>query len=79
MYKRIKREEVTRGHIHYLTNDPCTLPQTINKQTKIKQDPWVAIVVDPKRTVAAGKVELGAFRTYPEVRYSLLISFSMRV
>lgn len=32
------------------------------------QEPFLAIVVDPHRTVAAGKVELGAFRTYPAVR-----------
>ena len=31
------------------------------------QDPFLAIVVDPHRTIAAGKVEIGAFRTYPEV------------
>lgn len=30
------------------------------------QDPYVAIVVDPLRTAAAGKVEIGAFRTYPK-------------
>lgn len=30
------------------------------------QDPFVAIVVDPVRTVSAGRVEIGAFRTYPE-------------
>jgi len=29
-------------------------------------DPFVAVVVDPHRTLAAGRVELGAFRTYPE-------------
>ena len=29
-------------------------------------DPFVAVVIDPKQTVAAGKVEIGAFRTYPE-------------
>lgn len=34
------------------------------------QDPFMAIVVDPHRTLAAGKVELGAFRTYPEVLLS---------
>ena len=28
--------------------------------------PWLAIVVDPKRTMSAGKVEIGAFRTYPK-------------
>ena len=31
------------------------------------QDPFLAIVVDPHRTIASGKVEIGAFRTYPEV------------
>lgn len=30
------------------------------------QDPFVAIVVDPVRTVSSGKVCLGAFRTYPK-------------
>ena len=29
-------------------------------------DPFLAIVVDPHRTLAAGRVEIGAFRTYPE-------------
>ena len=30
------------------------------------QDPFVAVVVDPNRTISAGKVDIGAFRTYPE-------------
>nr|QBH74039.1 jun activation domain binding protein [Isotomurus palustris] len=30
------------------------------------QEPFVAIVVDPTRTISAGKVCLGAFRTYPK-------------
>jgi COP9 signalosome complex subunit 5 len=30
------------------------------------QDPFIAVVVDPVRTVSSGKVEIGAFRTYPE-------------
>ncbi|GAA5913640.1 hypothetical protein JCM8208_005891, partial [Rhodotorula glutinis] len=30
------------------------------------QDPFLAVVIDPNRTVSAGKVEIGAFRTYPE-------------
>ncbi|KAK7032927.1 MPN domain-containing protein [Favolaschia claudopus] len=29
------------------------------------QDPFVAVVVDPNRTVSAGKVDIGAFRTFP--------------
>ena len=30
------------------------------------QDPFLAIVIDPDRTISAGKVEIGAFRTYPK-------------
>lgn len=30
------------------------------------QDPFLAVVIDPHRTVSSGKVEIGAFRTYPE-------------
>lgn len=30
-------------------------------------DPFLAVVIDPNRTVSAGKVEIGAFRAYPEV------------
>lgn len=30
------------------------------------QDPFLAVVIDPDRTVSAGRVEIGAFRTYPE-------------
>ncbi|KAI9728364.1 MAG: COP9 signalosome catalytic subunit rri1 [Chrysothrix sp. TS-e1954] len=30
------------------------------------QDPFCAIVVDPDRTISAGKVEIGAFRTFPQ-------------
>ncbi|RKP15041.1 Mov34/MPN/PAD-1 family protein [Piptocephalis cylindrospora] len=37
--------------------------QMINQQF---QEPWVAVVIDPKRTVASGKVDIGAFRTYPK-------------
>jgi len=29
------------------------------------QEPFLAVVIDPHRTIAAGKVEIGAFRTYP--------------
>jgi COP9 signalosome complex subunit 5 len=30
------------------------------------QDPFLAVVIDPDRTINAGKVEIGAFRTYGE-------------
>ncbi|KAI9025592.1 JAB1/Mov34/MPN/PAD-1 ubiquitin protease-domain-containing protein [Hyaloraphidium curvatum] len=36
--------------------------QMLNQQY---QEPWLAIVIDPNRTISAGKVEIGAFRTYP--------------
>ncbi|KAK0897511.1 COP9 signalosome catalytic subunit rri1 [Friedmanniomyces endolithicus] len=29
-------------------------------------DPFLAVVVDPHRTISAGKVDIGAFRTYPQ-------------
>jgi COP9 signalosome complex subunit 5 len=29
-------------------------------------DPYLAIVIDPDRTVSMGKVDIGAFRTYPD-------------
>lgn len=29
-------------------------------------EPFLAIVIDPHRTISSGKVEIGAFRTYPE-------------
>lgn len=30
------------------------------------QEPFLAVVIDPTRTVFAGKVDIGAFRTYPK-------------
>ncbi|ODV61625.1 Mov34/MPN/PAD-1 family protein, partial [Ascoidea rubescens DSM 1968] len=29
------------------------------------QDPYLAVVIDPKKTLSQGKVEIGAFRVYP--------------
>ena len=29
-------------------------------------EPFLAVVIDPHRTISSGKVEIGAFRTYPE-------------
>ncbi|KAE8789290.1 COP9 signalosome complex subunit 5b [Hordeum vulgare] len=37
--------------------------QMLNQQF---QEPFLAIVIDPTRTVFAGKVDIGAFRTYPK-------------
>eukprot|EP00898_Chlorokybus_atmophyticus_P003091 jgi/Chlat1/3783/Chrsp259S03917 len=37
--------------------------QMLNQQF---QEPFLAVVIDPTRTAAAGKVEIGVFRTYPQ-------------
>ncbi|KYQ96683.1 Mov34/MPN/PAD-1 family protein [Tieghemostelium lacteum] len=37
--------------------------QMVNQQYS---EPWLGIVIDPTRTISAGKVEIGAFRTYPQ-------------
>ncbi|KAJ5123307.1 COP9 signalosome complex subunit 5 [Penicillium atrosanguineum] len=36
------------------------------QQTQQMTGPFVAVVIDPERTISAGKVEIGAFRTFPE-------------
>ena len=38
--------------------------ETENTQQSFS-DPFLAVVIDPLRTISAGKVEIGAFRTYP--------------
>lgn len=43
------------------------------------QEPFLAIVIDPHRTIAAGKVEIGAFRTYPEVSDSIRLLQAERI
>ncbi|EOD17663.1 hypothetical protein EMIHUDRAFT_70490 [Emiliania huxleyi CCMP1516] len=37
--------------------------QMLNQQF---QEPWLAVVIDPTRTASTGRVEIGAFRTYPQ-------------
>jgi COP9 signalosome complex subunit 5 len=65
----IGREENVVGWYHSHPGYGCWL-SGIDVQTQrtnqTYQEPFVAIVVDPVRTVAAGKVELGAFRTLPQ-------------
>jgi COP9 signalosome complex subunit 5 len=46
--------------------------QMLNQQYT---EPFLAVVVDPHRTMAAGKVEIGAFRTYPKVNTFELNSY----
>ncbi|KAI3628354.1 RRI1 [Malassezia furfur] len=35
------------------------------QQTNQQQDPFVAVVIDPHHTMTTGKVDIGAFRTFP--------------
>ncbi|KAJ5257058.1 hypothetical protein N7478_013162 [Penicillium angulare] len=35
------------------------------QQTQQMGGPFVAVVIDPERTISAGKVEIGSFRTFP--------------
>lgn len=67
--KKVGRLENAIGWYHSHPGYGCWLSgidvstQMLNQQF---QEPFVAIVIDPIRTVSAGKVNLGAFRTYPK-------------
>lgn len=67
--KSVHRLENVVGWYHSHPGYGCWLSgidcgtQMLNQQY---QEPFLAVVVDPVRTMASGKVEIGAFRTYPE-------------
>ncbi|KAL7414963.1 JAB1/Mov34/MPN/PAD-1 ubiquitin protease-domain-containing protein [Mrakia frigida] len=67
--KNVDRLENVVGWYHSHPGYGCWLSgidvstQTTNQRW---QDPFLAIVIDPNRTISAGKVDIGAFRTYPE-------------
>ncbi|OWM75600.1 hypothetical protein CDL15_Pgr021765 [Punica granatum] len=67
--KQAGRPENVVGWYHSHPGYGCWLSgidvstQMLNQQY---QEPFLAVVIDPTRTVSAGKVEIGAFRTYPE-------------
>jgi len=69
LIKEVGRNENALGWYHSHPGYGCWLSgidvstQMLNQQF---QEPWLAIVVDPVRTISSGKVELGAFRAYPE-------------
>ncbi|EIW71070.1 COP9 signalosome complex subunit 5 [Tremella mesenterica] len=66
---QVGKDEMLRGWYHSHPGYGCWLSgidvstQSTNQQFN---DPYLAVVIDPNRTVSAGKVEIGAFRTYPE-------------
>ncbi len=63
-----QRQENVVGWYHSHPGYGCWL-SGIDVATQITQqytDPFLAVVIDPDRTISAGKVEIGAFRTFPE-------------
>jgi COP9 signalosome complex subunit 5 len=67
--KEVDRLENALGWYHSHPGYGCWL-SGIDVSTQMlnqtHQEPFVAIVVDPKRTMSSGKVDIGAFRTYPK-------------
>ena len=67
--KQVGRKEHIVGWYHSHPGYGCWLSgidvatQSLNQNF---QDPYLAVVVDPFKTVKQGKVEIGAFRTFPE-------------
>lgn len=66
--ERIGKVENACGWYHSHPGYGCWL-SGIDVQTQMTyqqhQEPFLAVVVDPVRTCASGKVDIGAFRTYP--------------
>jgi COP9 signalosome complex subunit 5 len=63
------REENVVGWYHSHPGYGCWLSGIDVSTQKLQQsfmDPFAAVVIDPHRTVSSGKVDIGAFRTYPE-------------
>ena len=67
--ERVHRPENVVGWYHSHPGYGCWLSGIDVKTQQLKQmveDPALAIVVDPKQTMSAGKVEIGVFRTYTD-------------
>eukprot|EP01098_Paradermamoeba_levis_P013561 TRINITY_DN620_c0_g1_i1.p1 TRINITY_DN620_c0_g1~~TRINITY_DN620_c0_g1_i1.p1 ORF type:complete len:382 (-),score=108.38 TRINITY_DN620_c0_g1_i1:9-1097(-) len=67
--RRVGREENCIGWYHshpgytpFLSGTDCTTQSLYQTY----QEPWLAVVVDPKQTMSTGLVSLGAYRTYPQ-------------
>ena len=64
-----QRQENVLGWYHSHPGYGCWL-SGIDVETQMTQqmfqDPFLAVVIDPDRTISAGKVEIGAFRTFPK-------------
>lgn len=65
--KQTGQNEPVIGWYHSHPGYGCWL-SGIDVETQMSQqmlEPALAVVIDPKRTMSAGRVDLGAFRTYP--------------
>ncbi|KAI1174159.1 JAB1/Mov34/MPN/PAD-1 ubiquitin protease-domain-containing protein [Nemania sp. FL0916] len=73
-FLRLSREQGARqenavGWYHSHPGYGCWLSGIDVSTQQLQQkfnDPFVAVVIDPDRTISAGRVEIGAFRTFPE-------------
>jgi len=66
--KMVGKNEGVVGWYHSHPGYGCWLSGIdVNTQTENQkyQDPWAAVVIDPKQTMSSGRVEIGAFRCYP--------------
>lgn len=67
--EQVSRPENVVGWYHSHPGYGCWL-SGIDVGTQMEnqkyQDPFLAVVIDPNRTISAGSVEIGAFRTFPE-------------
>ena len=61
------RQENAVGWYHSHPGYGCWLSgiDVSTQETQQMMGPFVAVVIDPERTISAGKVEIGAFRTFP--------------
>ncbi|KAG8347086.1 putative metallopeptidase [Trypanosoma vivax] len=62
-------EECCIGWYHSHPGYGCFLSRTdvdTQRLSQAAQDPWLAIVIDPVRTMASGRIDIRAFRTLPE-------------
>ncbi|KAG0144657.1 hypothetical protein CROQUDRAFT_659722 [Cronartium quercuum f. sp. fusiforme G11] len=67
--KTVGRLENAVGWYHSHPGYGCWLSGIdVNTQltNQTYMDPFVAVVIDPNRTISAGRVDIGSFRTYPE-------------
>jgi COP9 signalosome complex subunit 5 len=68
-WKEMGRHENVIGWYHSHPGYGCWLSgidvstQQLNQQF---QEPFLAVVIDPHRSLSAGKIDIGAFRTYPK-------------